>query len=69
MEKTIKVDGMTCGHCAETVTKTIQNLGGIRQVNVDLDRKEVAVAFDESLTPLDKIEAAIGSAGFEVVAS
>lgn len=69
MEKTIKVDGMTCGHCAETVTKAVNNLGGIRQVNVDLDKKEVAVVFDETLTPLEKIESAIGGVGFEVMGS
>ena len=69
MEKTIKVNGMTCGHCAESVTKAINNLGGIRQVDVNLDKNEVAVVFDESLTPLEKIESAINGAGFEVPGS
>ena len=45
----LKVDGMTCGHCAETVTGAIQKLGGIQSVSVDLEKKEVAVEFDEAV--------------------
>ncbi len=66
-EETIKVDGMTCGHCAETVTKAVQALGGIKSVTVDLDKKEVAVSFDETVTTLEKISSAVTGVGFEVV--
>ncbi len=65
-EKVIKVNGMTCGHCVETVTKAARDLGGVRDVGVNLETKEVTLNFDESLTPLEKIKAAINDAGFEV---
>ncbi|QPJ63379.1 MAG: heavy-metal-associated domain-containing protein [Candidatus Nitronauta litoralis] len=66
-QEILKVEGMTCGHCAETVTKAVQGLAGIQSVNVDLDKKEVAVEFDETATPLEKVSSAITGVGFEVV--
>ena len=35
---TLKVDGMTCEHCAETVTKALQELDGIHKTEVDLKK-------------------------------
>ncbi len=63
----IKVDGMTCGHCVETVTGAVQKLGGVQSVNVNLDKKEVAVQFDDAITPLSSISSSIEEVGFEVI--
>lgn len=67
VQQTLKVEGMTCGHCAETVTNAVKGLAGVQSVNVDLDKKEVAVDFDEEATPLEKISSTISGVGFEVV--
>jgi len=67
--KNIQVEGMTCDHCVETVTKAVNSLNGIRQVSVDLDKKQVSVDFDESLTDPDAIYSKIVEVGFEVVAN
>ena len=48
--KNIHVEGMTCGHCVETVTQAVNSLDGISQVSVELDIKQVSVDFDESQT-------------------
>lgn len=66
-QKILKVEGMTCGHCAETVTKAVQGLAGIQSVNVDLDKKEVTVEFDEGTTELEKVSSVIMGVGFEVI--
>ncbi len=66
--KEIHVEGMTCGHCAETVTQAVRAINGISQVKVDLDKKQVSVDFDESRTGLDEISSKIIEVGFEVVA-
>jgi len=63
----ILVEGMTCGHCVETVTQAVQSLKGISQVNIDLEKKQVSVDFDETLTDLDAISSKITGVGFEVV--
>lgn len=31
----IKIEGMTCGHCAMTVTKELSGLAGVSDVKVD----------------------------------
>ncbi|MFM1786625.1 MAG: hypothetical protein RL228_575 [Actinomycetota bacterium] len=62
----IKVSGMTCGHCVNSVTEELQTISGVTQVNVDLESGNVTI---ESGTELDadQIEAAIKEAGYEVV--
>lgn len=65
----IQVEGMTCGHCVETVTQALNSLEGITQVSVDLDQKLVRVDFDESRTNLDTVASKITEVGFEVVSN
>ena len=65
----IQVEGMTCGHCVETVTQAVNSLEGINQVSVDLDQKLVRVDFDESRTNLDTVASKITEVGFEVVSN
>ena len=62
----IKVSGMTCGHCVNSVTEELETISGVTQVNIDLESGNVTI---ESGTELDadQIEAAIKEAGYEVV--
>lgn len=68
-QKNILVEGMTCGHCVETVTKAVNSLGGINHVSVDLDKKQVSVDFDENRIDPDTISSKIIEVGFEVVSN
>ena len=63
----IGVDGMTCGHCAETVQKAVGGLPGVKNVTVNLEAKQVAVEFDQSKTGLESIQNKIKEAGFDVL--
>ena len=67
--KNIQVEGMTCGHCVETVTNAVNSLEGVNQISVDLDKKQVSVDFDESRTNSEAISSKITEVGFEVVSS
>ncbi len=62
----IKVMGMTCEHCAQTVKKAVNDAGGVSQVDVDLEKKEVSVDFDENTTQLKTIVEKIVAVGYEV---
>ncbi len=62
----IQVEGMTCGHCVETVTEAVQSLQGIQKVTVDLDKKQVILDYDEQKVGLAGISAKITEVGFEV---
>jgi copper chaperone len=62
MEATYKVDGMTCGGCASSVTKAIQRLSPALEVEVILDAGWVLVkgAHEESA-----VKDAVEGAGFD----
>ncbi|CAO3426968.1 heavy-metal-associated domain-containing protein [Azospirillum doebereinerae] len=61
--QTVKVEGMTCGHCAQTVTKALEALPAVERALVDLKTGEVVV---EGTAELGAIRKAIEDAGYEV---
>jgi len=65
-QETIKVEGMTCQHCVQTITDALNNITGLNTVNVDLVKKEVSVKFNENETKLKKIFDKIIEVGFEL---
>ena len=58
---TLKVENMTCGHCANAVKREIENLLPGAKADVDLASKLVSV---RGILDLAAIEAAIVSAGY-----
>ena len=66
-QETIKVEGMTCQHCVQTITDALNNITGLNTVNVDLVKKEVRVKFNENETKLKKISDKIIEVGFELL--
>lgn len=68
MEKTVlKVDGMSCQHCVEAITKAVGALDGVNEVKVDLSTKTVAVTHDEAKAPLSKIKFEIEDQGYDII--
>ncbi|MCL2295727.1 MAG: cation transporter [Methanomassiliicoccaceae archaeon] len=68
MERSIvNVEGMSCGHCSMAVTKALKALPGIRNVEVDLKAKTVAVEHDPAVASLEKIKLEIEDLGYDVV--
>lgn len=65
MTTTLTVDGMSCQHCVQAVTKAVQALPGVTDVQVDLAAKTAVVAHDAALTA-DDIRAAIEDQGYDV---
>lgn len=61
-----QVEGMTCGHCVQSVTKAVLAVEAKAQVQVDLAGKSVSV---EGSDQKDAIAAAIRDAGYEVAAA
>jgi Cu+-exporting ATPase len=45
----IKVDGMSCMHCAGKVKDNLEKLSNIKNVNVNLDKKEVTITSKENI--------------------
>lgn len=61
-----KVEGMTCGHCAQAVTTEIKKLAGVTEVHVTVDAGLVKVDSDSALD-VDAVAAAVDEAGYELV--
>ncbi|MEN9692822.1 MAG: hypothetical protein RLZZ330_466 [Actinomycetota bacterium] len=62
----IKVSGMTCGHCVQSVTEELEALAGVTAVNVVLESGEVTIESESDLNP-NEVSAAVKEAGYEVV--
>lgn len=62
---TLKVEGMTCGHCAGSVEGAVKKLGASGKV--DLTSKSVTLEYDESKLSLESIKEAIEDQGYDVV--
>jgi copper ion binding protein len=62
----LKVKGMSCQHCVMSVTKALNQLNGVQNVQVDLEKGEVR--FDNVKgVAAEQIAKAIVDAGYEVV--
>ncbi len=62
----LQVEGMRCGGCVKSVTRSVQSIDSSAKVDVDLASKKVRV---NSQASLDAVEAAITDAGYPVTAS
>lgn len=65
MKSVYTVRGMTCGHCASTVTEQMTTLAGVERVDIDVASGEVTVT---SLAPLpvEQVSAVVSEAGFRL---
>lgn len=63
---TFQVQGMSCGHCVNSVQSEVSAIDGVTAVDVDLASGQVTVTSDE---PIDAVAvtAAVEEAGYEVV--
>jgi copper chaperone len=64
-ESTYTVTGMTCGHCASSVTEEIGEITGVQKVQVDLSTGNVTVTSDRELSH-DEIRSAVTDAGYQL---
>ncbi|MCR8636390.1 MULTISPECIES: cation transporter [Paenibacillus] len=62
---TLEVEGMTCGHCVNSVEGALKNIGAKGQV--ELATKTVKVQFDENKLTLETIKETIEEQGYDVV--
>ena len=64
----LKVEGMSCGHCVQSVTKAVQGVDPAAKVaaKVDVDLKSQRVTIDSD-AEASLVTAAIQEAGYEVV--
>jgi copper chaperone len=64
MKTTVKIKGMACNHCVMAVTKALNQIDGISDVQVDLERSEATFDHGTSVD-MARIKAEVEKAGYE----
>ena len=62
----LQVEGMSCGHCVSSVTRSVRDVDAAAKVEVDLAQQKVRV---DSSASLDEIKSALEEAGYPVLNS
>ena len=65
-ERTIAVEGMTCGGCEQAVERAVGLLGGVQDVDAGHAAARVTVRFDPEAVAPAAIDEAIRDAGYQV---
>jgi len=61
---TLKIDGMSCGHCVESVRKELGKIPGVTVEKVEIGA--AAVDADEGKVTAEMLERAVEEAGYTV---
>ena len=65
MQKTLKIEGMMCGHCEAHVKKALEEVEGVTLAEVSHVSGTAAVTLDKPVLD-DALTRAVESAGYEV---
>ena len=66
MNKTMKIEGMSCGHCTSAVEKVLRKIDGVAEVTVSLEEKSAQITLTKDV-PEEALRNAVTEEGFEVV--
>lgn len=64
-QHTIRIDGMSCGHCVARVRKALEGVSGLKVLNVSVG--EARVEADTSQASEEAFRHALDDAGYRVV--
>jgi len=62
--KNLKVTGMTCGGCVNSLTRALKSINGFDSVQVDLSTGDTQVQYDENVTSPEQLRLAVTNAGY-----
>lgn len=60
----VKIGGMTCAACVRTVEKSLKQVNGVFEVNVNLATEKALVSYDPGITRVGEIKKTIEQAGY-----
>jgi len=63
-EAKLKIDGMSCQHCVQAVTKALCEVAGVDTTDVEIG--SATIRYDDAKTSQKDLEAAVERAGFTV---
>tara|TARA_Y100001936_G_scaffold156173_1_gene152414 strand:- start:1831 stop:2040 length:210 start_codon:yes stop_codon:yes gene_type:complete len=64
---TLNISGMTCMGCATSIKKVLEEISGVSEANISLEKKQAKIQYDPEKATIDQFENTILEAGFEVL--
>ncbi|WP_010881198.1 heavy-metal-associated domain-containing protein [Aquifex aeolicus] len=65
-EKELKIQGMTCQHCVNTVKRALSEVEGVSEVEVSLEEGKAKVKLEKEV-PFETLKEAVETWGYKVV--
>ena len=62
---TMKIDGMSCGHCVSSVDRALKKIDGVKVESVGIGN--ATVSYDPSAVSAEQIADAVADEGYAVV--
>jgi copper chaperone len=63
---TLKVEGMTCGHCVKAIENSVTAISGVDNVQVHLENGTVEVEFNKDVVVIEQITNTIEEQGYTI---
>ncbi len=63
---TLNVQGMSCGHCVNSIEQNVGQINGVQSVKVNLEEGKVDVTFNSDEVSLKDIRDVIEVQGYDV---
>ena len=63
----LRIEGMTCASCAQTIEKALQKTEGVEEAVVNLATEKATVVYNQSVTSYEEIKKAIEDTGYQVL--
>lgn len=60
----LKIDGITCGHCVESLTEGLSSLEGVQNVEVSLEQGQASIEYDEGQIGMEDLRARVSEIGY-----
>ena len=60
----LRIQGMSCGHCAKTVTQALESVDGVTKADVDLAGGQAVVEYEETQTSPGALVGAVMDEGY-----
>lgn len=62
----LNIEGMSCGHCVESITEVLHGLTGVQEASVVLEENAASISYDEAKITVSEIKKAVEDAGYSV---
>lgn len=63
----IRIEGMHCHKCEESISKVLSKMAGVYEVEVDFNSQLASVLYDPKAVKIGELMAAVDEAGYRAV--